>query len=173
MASGKQHAAASKWVGKWGAVAAFLIAYDITYAAAFYYGAKAGIYLTPDLDVNRRTYIEYKLTRHRLFVVRVLGWLFTAYWYPYGLLVPHRHWVSHKPIIGTAIRLMYGFWWVVFIPPPNVNSEVAFWLWHLLLWWMIGLVCSDIAHSVFDSRILRNYLKNKRKSGTMNHNRKY
>jgi uncharacterized metal-binding protein len=54
----------------------------------------AGMYLSPDLDLISRPYKRWGCLR----------WL----WLPYQRLIPrHRHWISHGPVIGSAVRLVY------------------------------------------------------------------
>jgi uncharacterized metal-binding protein len=61
-------------------------------ATASYY--LAGMYLSPDLDLVSRPFKRWGLLR----------WL----WLPYQRLIPrHRHWLSHGPVIGSLIRLLY------------------------------------------------------------------
>jgi uncharacterized metal-binding protein len=61
-------------------------------AAASYY--LAGMYLSPDLDLVSRPFKRWGLLR----------WL----WLPYQRLIPrHRHWLSHGPVIGSSVRLLY------------------------------------------------------------------
>jgi uncharacterized metal-binding protein len=58
---------------------------------AYYLG---GMYLSPDLDLVSRPYKRWGFLR----------WL----WLPYQRLIPrHRHWLSHGPVIGSAVRLLY------------------------------------------------------------------
>jgi len=108
----------------------------------FALGALAGIILSPDLDVDHRTESE------RLFY-RV-GWLpgilFYGYWLPYALLIPHRHPVSHWPIVGTIGRLLYllplwGAAWTFTGFPPWVYT-----------WAFVGgLMGSDTLHWLRDN----------------------
>jgi uncharacterized metal-binding protein len=66
-------------------------------ATASYY--LAGIYLSPDLDLVSRPFKRWGLLR----------WL----WLPYQRLIPrHRHWLSHGPAIGSAVRLIYLAAWL-------------------------------------------------------------
>jgi uncharacterized metal-binding protein len=59
--------------------------------AAHYVG---GLMLSPDLDLVSRPYKRWGFLR----------WL----WLPYQRLIPrHRHWLSHGPVIGSAVRLLY------------------------------------------------------------------
>src|SRR4028118_1844453 len=61
-------------------------------ATASYY--LAGMYLSPDLDLVSRPFKRWGLLR----------W----FWLPYQKLIPrHRHWISHGPVIGSAVRLVY------------------------------------------------------------------
>jgi uncharacterized metal-binding protein len=59
--------------------------------AAHYVG---GLMLSPDLDLISRPYKRWGLLR----------WL----WLPYQRFIPrHRHWLSHGPVIGSIVRLVY------------------------------------------------------------------
>lgn len=61
-------------------------------ATASYY--LAGMYLSPDLDLVSRPFKRWGLLR---FI-----------WLPYQRLIPrHRHWLSHGPVIGSVLRLLY------------------------------------------------------------------
>jgi uncharacterized metal-binding protein len=61
-------------------------------ATASYY--LAGMYLSPDLDLVSRPFKRWGLLR----------WV----WLPYQRLIPrHRHWLSHGPVIGSGVRLLY------------------------------------------------------------------
>jgi uncharacterized metal-binding protein len=58
---------------------------------AYYF---SGMYLSPDLDLVSRPYKRWGFLR----------WL----WLPYQRLIPrHRHWLSHGPVIGSVVRLLY------------------------------------------------------------------
>jgi uncharacterized metal-binding protein len=59
----------------------------------------SGMYLSPDLDLVSRPYKRWGFLR----------WL----WLPYQRLIPrHRHWLSHGPVIGSAVRLVYLAAWL-------------------------------------------------------------
>jgi uncharacterized metal-binding protein len=59
----------------------------------------AGLYLSPDLDLVSRPYKRWGFLR----------WL----WLPYQRFIPrHRHWLSHGPVIGSAVRLVYLATWL-------------------------------------------------------------
>lgn len=82
-----------------------------------------------------------------------------AFWWPYAWLIPHRSPISHWPVLGTLIRLVYIlllgsiFWygasWLVtgagaFLPSPN--SKLIEWLG----WALLGLTLSDALHFLMD-----------------------
>ncbi len=59
--------------------------------AAYYLG---GMYLSPDLDLVSRPFKRWGFLR----------W----FWLPYQRLIPrHRHWLSHGPVVGSVVRLVY------------------------------------------------------------------
>jgi uncharacterized metal-binding protein len=64
------------------------------------------------------------------------------YWLPYGHMVGHRGWASHGLLIGTAIRLAYGWWWLLWG------------LWLLLpalaVAWCVGALANDVFHILLD-----------------------
>jgi uncharacterized metal-binding protein len=67
-------------------------------------GCMAGVLLTPDLDVDNASHSHY-VVLHRFGMIPFIIW--RAIWYPYGVAIGHRSWVSHMPIISTLIRLAY------------------------------------------------------------------
>ena len=71
-----------------------------------FFGCILGIIFSSDLDQEAATYSE------RLFNgVPILGTLWMVLWgliwFPYAALIPHRHALSHTPILSTAIRVIY------------------------------------------------------------------
>lgn len=99
-------------------------------------GALAGLLLSPDLDIERGSISNH----HARKVGRLFGFLWRWYWWPYGKLCPHRG-ASHWPIFGTAVRLLYCFWWLplVWLPPLAWAATFA-----------AGLAIVDSAHIVMD-----------------------
>jgi uncharacterized metal-binding protein len=64
------------------------------------------------------------------------------YWLPYGKLVRHRAIWSHGLIVGTVIRLLYGYWGIPFmllwlVPPVGMA-------------WCIGALANDVGHLLLD-----------------------
>lgn len=71
--------------------------------------------------------------------------------------IPHRHWLSHCPIVGTLGRLLYmtlmgGLIWLLLGRPP-----LPFVLVNLPAGWIAafvaGLMVSDTAHWLMDSEL--------------------
>jgi uncharacterized metal-binding protein len=52
-----------------------------------------GLYLSPDLDLE-------SLPWKRWGILRII-------WLPYQKFIPHRHWLSHAPVVGSIGRLLY------------------------------------------------------------------
>lgn len=61
-----------------------------------------GLLLQPDLDVDGG-YIGYKFLRP----YSILYYSWKTYWWPYSKVIPHRSGLSHWPLVGTAIRILY------------------------------------------------------------------
>lgn len=91
-------------------------------------GAISGIFLSPDLDIA---------DKFRFGFARI-------YWYPYSKAIPHRHWISHFPIIGTAIRITYILPLLVLI---YLLIPVS---WDKVYYPLIGLMISDGLHWLLD-----------------------
>ncbi|MEN8241729.1 MAG: DUF2227 family putative metal-binding protein [Chloroflexota bacterium] len=70
-------------------------------------GVLSGLMLTPDLDVPAGS-ISQSFVRRKSGILFSLIW--RIWWLPYAHIIPHRHWVSHFPLISTIIRIIYlGF----------------------------------------------------------------
>lgn len=72
-------------------------------AAAAAMGCAAGVLLTPDLDIKGTRADRIIRTEAGLILAIIWGLL----WNPYSTLIPHRSWLSHGLLIGTALRLLY------------------------------------------------------------------
>lgn len=67
--------------------------YGLIIAASEFIG---GYYLSPDLDGCSLPSRPFK------------RWgVLSIYWIPYRNIIPHRHWVSHSPIVSSFIRIAY------------------------------------------------------------------
>jgi uncharacterized metal-binding protein len=138
-------------------------------------GCLAGIFLTPDLDIEAVTGSEWTIIKWTL----GLGWLWVLFWWPYAWVFHHRSIWSHLPILSTVIRLLYValvfslWWWVLsvlvaavtfmfgngsyWLPEVNPASMWAFCMenfeWAFGLFF--GLAVSDFAHWLMDAAPLR------------------
>lgn len=110
----------------------------------------AGIFISPDLDVDGMTFSEWSIAR-LWFPLNMLAGPFVAFWMPYALLIPHRSAVSHVPILSTVIRVVYmllplvALWYFGVVA---VNWEIVLML--LGLEPMLGLSVSDFGHWILD-----------------------
>ena len=92
-------------------------------------GSLLGLLATPDLDLPSASYTEWLFEHYvanfsRVFGVpkktayglgRTVKKVVMALTGPYAFLIPHRHWLSHGPIIGTLLRALYFYsiYWAV------------------------------------------------------------
>ncbi len=93
MASGQEHEKATRlWSLIFGLTIGLLLDIEIGIigGAAF---AVGGFWLSPDLDIHSRPFKRWG-------ILQVL-------WWPYQRLIPHRSFLSHGPIVGTSIRIIY------------------------------------------------------------------
>lgn len=150
MATGKGHAAATLILspvtagGTWWLTGGDLIAAGIAGT-----GCLSGLFISPDLDMETITISEYWLVRWTL----GLGWLWVMLWYPYALIVKHRSWFSHAPLISTMGRVLYivlVYLGIAVLLRYFLKIEL-FPFWIVLSWqqWLIligGLAISDLGH---------------------------
>lgn len=118
-------------------------------------GSVSGILLTPDLDQESISASEWKLIQ----ITCGIGFLWNALWGPYSTFIPHRSVLSHLPVLGTCLRLLYLYaalsicLWIfdstlslpsfeVLVRSPDFRAFVA------------GLVASDISHWILDLPIV-------------------
>ncbi len=73
----------------------------------------SGLALSPDLDVNSRAYRRWGM--------------FRFFWFPYQILVPHRHWLSHSWLIGPLLRALYFFFMLYLLLRVGMNA-VDLWI---------------------------------------------
>lgn len=162
MPDGLAHASASVLIGwsPWillmtNQVRPILPAITIETAMAISAGAIAGILINPDLDLEDRTLSKGIMWRSSCLV----GAVWSALWWPYSQVVYHRSILSHGPILGTLLRLVYlvGATWLVWTllaglfhwPQPDVNTLI-WWIEYPGRWCVIGLALSDAAHWAMD-----------------------
>jgi len=115
-----------------------------------------GLMLGPDLDIHSVQYNRWGPFR----------WI----WLPYQMAIRHRSRLSHGPIVGTALRVVYlSVWLALFVV---IGVELLNFLWDAQLSWrllrqpfrtllkeyaaewvaiLIGLELGSISHSVSDT----------------------
>lgn len=134
MSSGKTHAKASLSIAIPATVGAILLTNDPLSGLLCGLGCALGVLLSPDLDVDHKTISETILPEP-------LETLFYLYWYIYAKIMKHRSKISHAPLISTTLRVLYAFWWLIFV------DISLFWT---LRWVWIGLAISDFLHWLMD-----------------------
>ena len=119
-------------------------------AVAFASGCATGVLLTPDLDLVAGSDGQ-NMAR------RAFGWALSAiwrlYWIPYSLVIPHRSFLSHGPVIGTIGRLIYvsipailiylGLLKLSIVPQVQIPWNYA---WSAVT----GLMVADLFHYILD-----------------------
>lgn len=144
MPSGARHTKASLVVAAASATGLFLYSPQASFWCSL--GALAGVMLTPDADVDSGN-ITYHYMRKYAGLPAELLW--RIIWKPYSLALPHRGFLSHGPIISTALRLIYlGLWlwpiWNYFdLPIPRLSVNIC--------WWLFGLCLTDSVHAMLDA----------------------
>jgi uncharacterized metal-binding protein len=124
----------------------------VTISLSFLVG---GLMLGPDLDIRS---IQYR----RWGPIKVI-------WLPYRMMLKHRSMLSHGPIVGTALRVIYlSLWiglfaggaiailntvWKAQITWPSLSLTLRYLLKHYLVEWLailIGLEVGAMSHSLSD-----------------------
>lgn len=113
------------------------------YIAAIGLGSIAGTLITPDYDLDKN------MPKNVLTKLNPWKWM----WYPYRKIAKHRGFISHSPILSTAIRVLYLVLWfavgclaAMFLgfdvwPLLNINqTQLIFWCFMLGAWMFQDLV---------------------------------
>jgi uncharacterized metal-binding protein len=129
------------WKYGWGvecAAFAVLLSHSPTISIGTAIGYFLGQFLDPDLDLVGITGAEGRILRK----LPVLGAFIVGYWTVFGGLFRrhHRSFWTHSYVISTAIRFVYGFWWVVLF------KHTETWLLMMLFGMFIGLCIADAIH---------------------------
>jgi uncharacterized metal-binding protein len=152
-------------------------------------GAVVGILISPDLDLSNGGIVGGDMIRRgtqriaenvllrlqkkktksfrdsiKAFSKRVgeiVLWIWKRFWRGYSSSFKHGSWGSHAVLFSTIIRLLYAYYWLIFIPHAVVKLLGLF-HWELigvLEWWvriffspmfLYGLVSSDTIHFFLD-----------------------
>ena len=102
-----------------------------------------GLYLSPDLDLKSNPWKRWGVLR---FI-----------WLPYQR-IPHRHWLSHAPIVGSIGRLLYlGLWlspvaiaFLRALPPLQMDRE----FWYTVASVLVGVEVSALNHLLLDGLLI-------------------
>ena len=148
MAKGSTHAKATLALAAVGGWVSYRLGHPLPFTLALTGGVLAGLAITPDLDLERGCISNAVIRR---LVGRTVERLWGLFWRPYGLLLRHRSRLSHLPVVGTTVRLVY----LCALP------ALICWLagnalgWTLIpswIWWSIaGLILADSPHFLMDS----------------------
>ena len=125
MADGITHARHARRAATLLTVGAVAVATVQPVALGLAVGAWAGVICDPDLDHHVHTESEAIIFRYN----KVLGVLWSLYWWPYQKLMPHRG-RSHTIPAGTLDRFVLLFWLPVLAScylAPSLGLA-AFWL---------------------------------------------
>lgn len=110
-------------------------------------GYALGAYIDPDLDVMGTNDAEGRMVN----TIPILGPIVYGYSSIYGAIFRrhHRSIITHFPIISTAIRLFFFFWWVYFL---YMNKFLIFDYNHLYFYLAVlcGLSLADSLHFAAD-----------------------
>ncbi len=101
-----------------------------------------GLYLSPDLDLVSKPYKRW-------------GWL-RWIWIPYQKVIPHRSPLSHAPVLGSTIRLLYLAalllpLWVIFPGLQQVEWAIT---WEKAIAFLAGVELSALNHLLLDGLLL-------------------
>lgn len=119
-------------------------------------GCMSGILLSPDMDVDAG-FLGYSYVDK--YLGKIVGTLWKVLWWPYAVLIPHRSWFSHAPIISTSLRLLY--WYGIYLA-VCVLFKLPVWVpdRELGMYMFAGLALSDALHYLAD--IVSTFLKRRR-----------
>lgn len=119
----------------------------------YYYvaGCLVGLLVMPDMDVNGGNISDFFIRK----MSRLAQGFWRAFWHPYAILVPHRHFISHFPVVGTALRIGYIFLIInIIMAVSNLLFDTVsriYWIWD---WsFFTGLAHVDIVHWWADNTI--------------------
>jgi uncharacterized metal-binding protein len=78
-------------------------------------------------------------------------------WLPYQKKIPHRHWLSHAPIVGSALRLLYLA--VGLLPVWLAFPELSQVQWSGVNWskaiaFLVGVELSALNHLLLDGLLI-------------------
>lgn len=148
MSSGKQHWESNKRLLVAGAVAVSITTMNPFYAFAWMCGVTTGMLVHPDWDINHRTYPNRMVKNKFGSIIASIYWYVQ---YPYAMLIPHRSWVSHTPIVSTIIRMAYVGVWLIPLALLLGTDIIMFMLMTPFTFIsMVGWFTTDLNHILMD-----------------------
>lgn len=101
-----------------------------------------GYWLSPDLDLVSRPYKRWS-------VIKFI-------WIPYQRFIPHRSPLSHAPVLGSLIRLLYlGAWlsplWLLFPGLQQIQWAIG---WGEVSAFLVGVELSALNHLLLDGLLV-------------------
>lgn len=108
------------------------------------FGYLLGTVVNPDSDQLAISYGDGIAIRK----LWVFGWILVAYLTLYAAIFRklHRSFWTHFPFVSTAIRWIYLFWWLWFLPIVWHDWQLVF-----LFCTYLGLSLSDLGHWISDT----------------------
>jgi uncharacterized metal-binding protein len=120
-------------------------------------GCLLQLFIEPDLDQEILSASEWRVIKllpgpFRIISV-LLGTVWVAIWLPYAILMPHRHPLTHIPVLSTAIRVLY-LYGVIAAVNFLVRFVTGYYVWFdpepvtkmLLVCAFYGLSVGDVTH---------------------------
>lgn len=150
MPSGQVHNVATLSLTSMALAGAALLRQQRDDALALAVGMAAGLFLSPDLDLARGSIALYNVRRLPI-VGKWMALIWRVLWWPYGVIVRHRSWISHTPILSTTLRFGYlalfvSPWWAWM-----ARYQLTALGWHYALIAFVGLCCVDATHISMDN----------------------
>lgn len=125
---------------------------DLQYAI----GAAAGVFLSPDLDVDAKN-LSYHIIGK---VCAIPEKVWSAVWFMYRRSLKHGGELSHFPVVSTLGRLANIFFFAIIVPYLLIStvisfswtSELGWWLALFAKYWRVvcGLMAADTIHYILD-----------------------
>lgn len=129
----------------------------LIYTACITLGCITGILLSPDLDIEKGSISMAHVRNFTGNAGGIFSTLWLWYWWPYAKAIPHRHFLSHFPVVSTIIRMIYLFilpiiiLFIMFLQIENgleIYKTIIFNLYVVFVF--LGLCVSDTLHAIMD-----------------------
>ena len=146
MPDGKTHAMLTATAGTVVAITMLRHGFSATEVILVSEGCIASFFLNPDLDVDGGN-IGYSWIDKYFGKFAGIAW--RAVWWPYAVLMPHRSFWSHAPVVSTLLRVTY--WYIAYVLVAKVLGLAVYVpTQDQIQWWLFGLILSDSLHFLAD-----------------------